>query len=121
MGPPNLGSPVGPQPPGTNIRSTATLPSASPSSGMHHYNNQLGPPANPYTNTNSHPGPNHMPTNYPPSYTHNGMIRGPHPLHSSPSTQYPPPLTPNGPLGQSSPRVMGDNYYWNRMPEQRPM
>ena len=126
MNPPNLGSPVGPPPPGTNIRSTATLPSASPNSGMPPYSNQFPPP--PFT---THTMPHQMSTGgsgggYPPSYPHNGMIRGPHPppppMHSSPSTQYHSPLTPNGPLGQSSPRVIaGDNYYWNRMPDQRPM
>ncbi|MPC13471.1 Membrane-associated guanylate kinase, WW and PDZ domain-containing protein 2 [Portunus trituberculatus] len=123
MNPNSLGSPVGPPPPGTNIRSTATLPPPSPSS--------LGPPYPPQTLSGpqgppyySHGGYNALPTasaGYPPVYPHNGAVRGPQPLHSSPATQYPPPLTPNGPLSQSSPRVMAsDNYYWNRVPDHRP-
>ncbi|KAK8401754.1 hypothetical protein O3P69_001104 [Scylla paramamosain] len=123
MNPNSLGSPVGPPPPGTNIRSTATLPPPSPGS--------LGPPYPPQTLSGpqgppyySHGGYNALPTTsagYPPVYPHNGAVRGPQPLHSSPATQYPPPLTPNGPLSQSSPRVMAsDSYYWNRVPDHRP-
>lgn len=123
MNPNSLGSPVGPPPPGTNIRSTATLPPPSPGSMGPPYSTQglSGPPGPPYY---THSGYNALPTSssgYPPVYPHNGAVRGPQPLHSSPATQYPPPLTPNGPLSQSSPRVMaGDSYYWNRVPDHRP-
>nr|XP_045623577.1 uncharacterized protein LOC123773736 isoform X7 [Procambarus clarkii] len=118
MNPNSLGSPVGPPPPGTNVRSTATLPPPSPGSMGTTY---PPPPGPPYY---AHGGYNALPTSssgYPPAYPHNGAIRGPQPLHSSPATQYPLPLTPNGPLSQSSPRVVaGENYYWNRVSEHRP-
>ncbi|CAL4060667.1 unnamed protein product, partial [Meganyctiphanes norvegica] len=106
----SLGSPVGPQPPGTNIRSTATLPPPSPGSAGQNY----PPPGPPYSSHDAYHQPQTSSAAYPPVYPHNGSVRGPQPLHSSPATQYPPPLTPNGPLSQSSPRVVGaDSYYWN--------
>ncbi|XP_069949409.1 uncharacterized protein Magi isoform X3 [Cherax quadricarinatus] len=122
MNPNSLGSPVGPPPPGTNVRSTVTLPPPSPGSMGTSYPPPLpGLPGPPYY---SHGGYNAIPTSssgYPPAYPHNGAVRGPQPLHSSPATQYPLPLTPNGPLSQSSPRVMaGENYYWNRVSDHRP-
>ncbi|XP_042228565.1 uncharacterized protein LOC121870683 isoform X6 [Homarus americanus] len=124
MNPNSLGSPVGPPPPGTNVRSTATLPPPSPGSMGPSYPpppGLPGPPGPPYY---SHGGYNALPTStsgYPPAYPHNGAVRGPQPLHSSPATQYPLPHTPNGPLSQSSPRVMaGESYYWNRVPDHRP-
>lgn len=117
MSPNMLGSPVGPPPPGTNIRSTTTLPHPSPGSMGQAYPpppglpGHPGPPGHPYTSSG-----------YPPAYPYNGTVRGPQPLHSSPATQYPPPLTPNGPLSQSSPRVMAaENYYWNRVSDHQPM
>ncbi|XP_071514436.1 uncharacterized protein [Panulirus ornatus] len=119
MNPNSLGSPVGPPLPGTNVRSTATLPPPSPGSMGPSYPpppGLSGPPGPPYY---SHGGYNALTTSstgYPPAFPHNGAIRGPQPLHSSPATQYPPPLTPNGPLSQSSPRVMGgeNDPYCNR-------
>lgn len=119
MNPNSLGSPVGPPPPGTNVRSTATLPPPSPGSMGPSYPpppGLSGPPGPPYY---SHGGYNALTTSssgYPPAFPHNGAVRGPQPLHSSPATQYPPPLTPNGPLSQSSPRVMGgeNDPYCNR-------
>lgn len=80
-----------------------------------------GPPGPPYSHGVYHPPPNAT-NSYPPAYLHNGAVRGPQPLHSSPATQYPPPLTPNGPLSQSSPRVVAaENYYWNRVSDHRPI
>ncbi|XP_042875872.1 uncharacterized protein LOC122255685 isoform X7 [Penaeus japonicus] len=123
LNPNALGSPVGPPPPGTNIRSTATLPHPSPGSypmppGLP---GPPGPPGPPYSHGVYHPPPNAT-NSYPPAYLHNGAVRGPQPLHSSPATQYPPPLTPNGPLSQSSPRVVAaENYYWNRVSDHRPI
>ncbi|XP_064114298.1 uncharacterized protein LOC135220771 isoform X4 [Macrobrachium nipponense] len=117
MNPNMLGSPVGPPPPGTNIRSTATLPHPSPGSMGQSYPPPPGLP--------SHPGPpvhSYTSSGYPPAYPYNGAVRGPQPLHSSPATQYPPPLMPNGPLSQSSPRVTAaENYYWNRVSDHQQM
>ena len=111
-----LGSPVGPPPPGTNMRSTATLPHPSPGSLGQSYPPPPGLPGQPGPPIHSYPS-----GGYSPAY-HNGAVRGPQPLHSSPATQYPPPLTPNGPLSQSSPRVMAaENYYWNRVSDDRQM
>ncbi|XP_047471948.1 membrane-associated guanylate kinase, WW and PDZ domain-containing protein 1-like isoform X14 [Penaeus chinensis] len=124
LNPNALGSPVGPPPPGTNIRSTATLPHPSP--GSYPLPPGLpappGPPGPPYSSHGGYHPPPNATNSYPPSYLHNGAVRGPQPLHSSPATQYPPPLTPNGPLSQSSPRVMAaENYYWNRVSDHRPI
>ncbi|XP_068228400.1 uncharacterized protein [Palaemon carinicauda] len=117
MNPNMLGSPVGPPPPGTNIRSTATLPHPSPGSMGQSYPPPPGLPG--------HPGPpvhSYTSSGYPPAYPYNGAVRGPQPLHSSPATQYPPPLMPNGPLSQSSPRVTAtENYYWNRVSDHQQM
>ncbi|KAF2361077.1 PDZ domain [Trinorchestia longiramus] len=113
-------SPVGPPPPHTNIRSTATLPSPShspaypPPPPPHHY-----PPPPPHNNSYP-PPPSQNPQQPPYVYPHNGSIRyqqPPPPLQSSPAThQYITPMNPNGPLGQSSPRVISSENYWNRMP-----
>ncbi|XP_037797834.1 uncharacterized protein LOC119592993 isoform X4 [Penaeus monodon] len=124
LNPNALGSPVGPPPPGTNIRSTATLPHPSP--GSYPLPPGLpappGPPGPPYSSHGGYHPPPNATNSYPPAYLHNGAVRGPQPLHSSPATQYPPPLTPNGPLSQSSPRVMAaENYYWNRVSDHRPI
>ncbi|XP_069977062.1 uncharacterized protein [Penaeus vannamei] len=124
LNPNALGSPVGPPPPGTNIRSTATLPHPSP--GSYPLPPGLpappGPPGPPYSSHGGYHPPPNATNSYPPAYLHNGAVRGPQPLHSSPATQYPPPLTPNGPLSQSSPRVVAaENYYWNRVSDHRPI
>uniref|UniRef100_A0A6A7FVI1 Membrane-associated guanylate kinase, WW and PDZ domain-containing protein 3 n=1 Tax=Hirondellea gigas TaxID=1518452 RepID=A0A6A7FVI1_9CRUS len=127
LNPGNVVSPVGPPPPNTNIRSTATLPPPSPSQNPAYplppAPHQYPPNSTTYPPQSSAPHHHTQPPPPPHMYPHNGSVRSqpPLPLHSSPAVQpqqqqqYPPPLTPNGPLGQSSPRVMASDIYWNRM------
>ncbi|XP_047740391.1 membrane-associated guanylate kinase, WW and PDZ domain-containing protein 1 isoform X5 [Hyalella azteca] len=114
-------SPVGPPPPHTNIRSTATLPSPShspaypPPPPSHHH-----PPPPHHNSNNPYPPPSslHNPSQPPYVYPHNGSVRyQPPSLQSSPAGQYISPMNPNGPLGQSSPRVISSENYWARMPQ----